>query len=33
MIGGCGVDLSGCGQEQVSGCYEEDKEPLVSLKC
>jgi len=33
VIGGYGVDLSGCGQEQVSGCYEEDNEPLGSLKC
>jgi hypothetical protein len=33
MIGECEVDLPGCGQEKVSGSYEEGNEPLDSLKC
>jgi hypothetical protein len=32
MIGGCGLDSSGSGQEPVAGCYEHSNEPPGSIK-
>jgi len=31
-MGGCGLDLSGCGQEQVAGCVNT-KGTSDSIKC